>query len=70
MGAVNSLPSRARGLPGRRRWERMTQAYERFRRDGVLPATWEIVYGHAWKVPPRRLADGRQVMSFEPRVSR
>ncbi len=70
LGAVNSLPSRARGLPGRRRWERMTQAYERFRRDGVLPATWEIVYGHAWKVPPRRLADGRQVMSFEPRVSR
>ena len=48
----------------------MTQAYERFRRDGVLPATWEVVYGHAWKVPPQRLADGRQVMSFEPRVPR
>jgi malonyl-CoA O-methyltransferase len=70
LGAVNSLPSRARGLPGRRRWERMTQAYERFRRDGVLPATWEIVYGHAWKVPPRRLADGRQVVSFGPRIPR
>jgi malonyl-CoA O-methyltransferase len=70
LGAVNSLPSRARGLPGRRRWERMTQAYERFRRDGVLPATWEIVYGHAWKVPPRRLADGRQVVSFAPRIPR
>ncbi|MCM2327386.1 MAG: malonyl-ACP O-methyltransferase BioC [Lysobacter sp.] len=70
LGAVNSLPSRARGLPGRRRWERMTQAYERFRRDGALPATWEIVYGHAWKVPPRRLADGRQVVSFAPRAPR
>lgn len=64
IGAVNSLPSRARGLPGRGRWRRMTEAYERHRRDGVLPATWEIVYGHAWKVPAKRLADGRQVVSF------
>ena len=70
IGAVNSLPSRTRGLPGRSRWKRMTDAYERFRRDGVLPATWEIVYGHAWKVPPKRLADGRQVVGFAPRVAR
>ncbi len=66
LGAVNSLPSRARGLPGRGRWRRMTEAYERLRRNGVLPATWEVVYGHAWKVPPRRLADGRQVVDFVP----
>jgi malonyl-CoA O-methyltransferase len=70
IGAVNSLPSRPRGLPGRDRWRRMTDAYERFRRDGVLPATWEIVYGHAWKVPPKRLPDGRQVVSFAPRGPR
>jgi malonyl-CoA O-methyltransferase len=36
----------------------------------MLPATWEIVYGHAWKVPPARLADGRQVVSFAPRGPR
>lgn len=70
VGAVNSLPSRARGLPGRGRWRRMTEAYERLRRNGVLPATWEVVYGHAWKVPPRRLADGRQVIEFVPRDGR
>lgn len=70
LGAVNSLPARARGLPGRRRWQRMTDAYERFRRGGVLPATWEVVYGHAWKVPPKRLADGRQVIGFSPRAPR
>jgi malonyl-CoA O-methyltransferase len=70
IGAVNSLPSRARGLSGRRRWQRMTQAYERHRRDGVLPATWEVVYGHAWKVPPRRLADGRQVIDFPSKARR
>ncbi|MCW5591202.1 MAG: malonyl-ACP O-methyltransferase BioC [Burkholderiales bacterium] len=70
IGAVNSLPSRSRGLPGRNRWRRMTEAYEGFRRGGVLPATWEIVYGHAWKVPPKRLADGRQVVGFAPRIPR
>lgn len=70
IGAVNSLPSRSRGLPGRNRWRRMTDAYERFRRNGLLPATWEVVYGHAWKVPAKRLPDGRQVMDFAPRTPR
>ena len=70
IGAVNSLPARARGLPGRERWRRMTQAYEQFRANGVLPATWEVIYGHAWKVPPKRLGDGRQVIDFAPKVRR
>lgn len=70
IGAVNSLAARSRGLPGRARWGRMTKAYERFRRDGRLPATFEVVYGHAWKVPPKTLADGRQVVSFAPRAPR
>jgi malonyl-CoA O-methyltransferase len=70
IGAVNSLPARTRGLPGRARWRRMTEAYEHFRRDGVLPATWEVIYGHAWKAPSKRLADGRQVVAFAPRLPR
>lgn len=70
IGAVNSLLSRSRGLPGRERWRRMTEAYERFRRDGLLPATWEVIYGHAWKVPPRHLADGRQVIDFATKARR
>jgi len=70
IGAVNSLAARSRGLPGRARWARMTRAYERYRRDGHLPATFEVVYGHAWKVAPKRLADGRQVVDFAPRTRR
>lgn len=70
IGAVNSLAARSRGLPGRARWQRMVAAYERFRRDGRLPATFEVVYGHAWKVAPRHLPDGRQVVSFAPRPPR
>ena len=27
--------------------------YERLRRDGKLPATFEVIYGHAWRPVPR-----------------
>ncbi len=48
LGAHNVTAGRARGLTGRGRWTRMQQAYESFRTEGVLPATYEVVYGHAW----------------------
>jgi malonyl-CoA O-methyltransferase len=70
IGAGNALPGRPRGLSGRGRWRRMAEAYERARRGEVLPATYEVVYGHAWKAPPRRTADGRQVIDFAPRGAR
>ena len=70
IGAHNVLPGRPRGLSGRGRWAKMVERYETLRRDGALPATFEVVYGHAWKVPPRRTADGRQVMDFHPREAR
>lgn len=67
IGASNSLPGRPRGLSGRGRWRQVSENYERHRRAGALPASWEVIYGHAWKVAPRRLADGRQVVDFQPR---
>lgn len=70
IGARNALPNRPRGLSGRGRWQRMVAAYERERRGAVLPATYEVIYGHAWKVAPRKLADGRQVIDFRPREAR
>jgi malonyl-CoA O-methyltransferase len=69
IGAANALPGRPRGLSGRGRWQQMTRSYERFRRNGALPATFEVVYGHAWKVPPKRLADGRQVIGFHAKAA-
>jgi malonyl-CoA O-methyltransferase len=61
IGAHNVLPGRAAGLMGRQRWQRMVEAYEAFRRDGRLPATYEVVYGHAWKPETaRRAASGEQ----------
>jgi len=58
LGAHNINPGRSQGLTGPRRLKAVMDAYERFRQiDGLLPATYEVVYGHAWraeKEPPER----------------
>ena len=38
-----------KGLSGKSVLQTVRQAYESFRKGDVLPATYEIVYGHAWK---------------------
>jgi malonyl-CoA O-methyltransferase len=58
LGAHNVTAGRARGLTGRQRIEAMRAAYERFRVDGRLPATYEVVYGHAWGPVQRVAEDG------------
>ncbi|NDV11282.1 malonyl-ACP O-methyltransferase BioC [Crenobacter caeni] len=66
IGAHNSTAGRSAGLTGKHFWRRVEAAYDAQRKDGVLPATYEVVYGHAWRgAPPAgRLADGRQVIEF------
>ena len=56
IGAHNANAGRPRGLTGKGTLSRMTAAYEAFRRDGRLPATYEVVYGQSWcpVAPPRR----------------
>jgi malonyl-CoA O-methyltransferase len=48
IGARNATAGRPRALLGRAHLERVLQAYEGFRRDGRLPATFEVIYGAAW----------------------
>ncbi len=48
IGAHNVTHGRPAGLTGRRRMQQLAEAYEHFREDGVLPASYEVVYGHAW----------------------
>jgi malonyl-CoA O-methyltransferase len=64
-GQRNALDRRRRSLGGPRRWARMRAAYAALARDGRVPATFEIVYGHAWKAPPRKLADGRAIIRVD-----
>jgi malonyl-CoA O-methyltransferase len=65
IGAVNQTQNRRRGLSTRKLFEQAEINYETFRIDGVLPATYEVVYGHAFS-PNRRdpVQDGSQVASF------
>lgn len=62
IGAHNATAGRSNGLMGKAAWQQVMANYERFRRDGKLPATFEIVYGHAWKVPAKKSADGRAII--------
>lgn len=48
IGAHNVTVGRPRGLTGKARMQRLVGAYEHYRSQGVLPASYEIVNGHAW----------------------
>jgi malonyl-CoA O-methyltransferase len=48
IGAQNATVGRPSGLTGRAAFAAVTQAYERFRAGGLLPATYEVVLGQAW----------------------
>jgi malonyl-CoA O-methyltransferase len=48
IGAHNVTAGRPRALAGRERLTRVQRAYEAFRRDEGLPATYEVIYGAGW----------------------
>jgi len=54
------------GHQGWRDWRRLFEAWPRDA-DRRLAASFEIVYGHAWKPEPRQIADGRAVVKFRSR---
>ncbi|MDB6044124.1 MAG: Malonyl-[acyl-carrier protein] O-methyltransferase [Gammaproteobacteria bacterium] len=56
IGAHNVTAGRPRSLVGRSRLRRMQNAYEAFRRDGRLPASYEVVYGVTWGAAGRPAA--------------
>ena len=64
-GQSNVDAGRRKGLMAPDAWAKMASAYEASRRDGRLPATFEIVYGHAWKGAPRARMDGVKVVKTE-----
>ena len=68
-GARNFNAGRNPALSGKLRFAACVAAYERWRVDGRLPATFEVVYGQAWRSEREDArADGRAVIQFhEPR---
>ena len=67
IGARNMTRGRPAGLAGKERLAGMERNYEAFRRDGRLPATFEVVYGHAWKPQARTSPTGHPVIDIKPR---
>ncbi len=68
IGAHNATAGRAPGMMGKAAWQRVMENYEKLRRDGKLPATFEIIYGHAWKSAPKATADGRAIIRTDFRL--
>jgi malonyl-CoA O-methyltransferase len=64
IGAHNAAATRRRGLLGKSAWAKLEQAYEQYRQHGRLPASFEVIYGHAWVGDKTRREDGRQVIQF------
>nr|MBA2689605.1 malonyl-ACP O-methyltransferase BioC [Burkholderiales bacterium] len=67
LGMRNRLVGRRPGLMTPAQWRQVAAHYEAQRRDGKLPVTIEVVYGHAWKPQPKTTSDGRQVIQFRDR---
>jgi malonyl-CoA O-methyltransferase len=56
-GQTNARADRAHGLAGKRLRAAFAPLSNR--------ATFEVVYGHAWKGVPRKSADGRSIVQFD-----
>ncbi|MCA3135907.1 MAG: methyltransferase domain-containing protein [Rhodocyclaceae bacterium] len=69
LGWSNASRARPRELTSPGRWRAMALQYEQLRDGGRLPASFEIVYGHAWKPEqPRRTAGGVDVVRIHRRA--
>lgn len=67
LGAVNADQNRPRGLMGKQRWKRLLEAWESCGKNGEWNVTYEVIYGHAWKVAPK-LPEGVSPVQFHPRI--
>lgn len=67
IGAHNVTAGRPQGIGARTTLAMAERNYEQWRRDGRLPATFEVIYGHAWAPQPRTTADGRPIIPIKVR---
>lgn len=67
IGAHNATAGRAKGLSGKGFLQQLRQGYEAFRHEGKLPATYEVVFVHAWAGSQPYTAPGSSPVQFMPR---
>lgn len=69
IGAHNATDGRARGLLGRGFFEKLTASYETFRQANKLPATFEVIYAHAWREKDKaKFEEGVSPIHFKTRA--
>ena len=70
-GQTSARADRARGLAGRGFRTALHARLAAQLREGKLPVSFEVVYGHAWRAPARRkpnqTEDGRAIVQFARR---
>ncbi len=65
-GAVNSMRARPRGLLTPRKLGAIEAALENARNaGGPIRISVEVIYGHAWKVAPKRTTEGHGIVRLE-----
>ncbi len=70
IGANNATAGRAKGLKGRGFMRTLAENYAQFQlADGKFPATFEVVYGHAWRgeTQPAKANQEFAPIAFRPR---
>ncbi|MBE9564487.1 MAG: hypothetical protein IMF17_04510 [Proteobacteria bacterium] len=67
---ANVTAQRSRtGLGGKVALQNLRKNYEQFRQNNLLPASYEIIYGHAWKpvlLKEQKQGIKQQFVDFKP----
>ena len=50
IGATSSYKSDKQGLMGKGHLKKISMEYEKYKQSGLFPATYEVIYGHAWNM--------------------
>ncbi len=50
IGATSSHSQKKNGLRGKNYFKKIVAEYEKYKKSGLLPATYEVIYGHAWNM--------------------
>jgi len=70
IGAHNINNGRRKTLTGKKRLGKVFQCYESYRVNSVLPATYEVIYGHAWQSADIKKEQAITLDDFKKQVKR
>jgi len=66
IGASVTVQQSREGLGGKSMLQRLRKNYEQFRKNNLLPVSYEVIYGHAWKpvTNQKKSSDNTQFVNF------